>query len=107
MSRQELRSTGGNCQGDDRQESCSSAGNCQAGGPGRTQDSRQIPRLPGRVSPGTAGFISFKELDARWATPKGTAFRAFKRALTGLRETDDFIRLDALRDRDEIQRLRA
>ena len=25
MSRQELRSTGGNCQGDDRQESCSSA----------------------------------------------------------------------------------
>ena len=25
-SRQELRSTGGNCQGDDRQESCSSAG---------------------------------------------------------------------------------
>ena len=30
MSRQELRSTGGNCQGDDRQESCSSAGNCQA-----------------------------------------------------------------------------
>ena len=30
MSRQELRSTGGNCQGDDRQESCSSAGNFQA-----------------------------------------------------------------------------
>ena len=30
MSRQELRSTGGNCRGDDRQESCSSAGNCQA-----------------------------------------------------------------------------
>src|SRR5574338_1021073 len=30
LSRQELRSTGGNCQGDDRQESCSSAGNCQA-----------------------------------------------------------------------------
>ena len=30
MSRQELHSTGGNCQGDDRQESCSSAGNCQA-----------------------------------------------------------------------------
>ena len=30
VSRQELRSTGGNCQGDDRQESCSSAGNCQA-----------------------------------------------------------------------------
>ena len=30
MSRQELCSTGGNCQGDDRQESCSSAGNCKA-----------------------------------------------------------------------------
>ena len=30
MSRQELRSTGGNCQGDDRQKSYSSAGNCQA-----------------------------------------------------------------------------
>lgn len=59
------------------------------------------------MSPGTAGFISFKELDARWGTPKGTAFRAFKRALTGLRETHDFIRLDAVRDRDEIQRLRA
>src|SRR5574337_799272 len=33
MSRQELRSTGGNCQGDDRQESYSSAGNCQADEP--------------------------------------------------------------------------
>ena len=32
MSRQELCSTGGNCQGDDRQESYSSAGNCQADG---------------------------------------------------------------------------
>ena len=30
MSRQELHSTAGNCQADDRQESCSSAGNCQA-----------------------------------------------------------------------------
>ena len=30
LSRQELHSTAGNCQGDDRQESCSSAGNCQA-----------------------------------------------------------------------------
>src|SRR5574337_658900 len=27
---QELHSTAGNCQADDRQESCSSAGNCQA-----------------------------------------------------------------------------
>ena len=31
LSRQELQSTAGNCQADDRQESCSSAGNCQAG----------------------------------------------------------------------------
>ena len=30
LSRQELRSTAGNCQAVDRQESCSSAGNCQA-----------------------------------------------------------------------------
>ncbi|MEG9133883.1 hypothetical protein VPJ54_16970, partial [Acinetobacter baumannii] len=30
LSRQELHSTAGNCQADDRQESCSSAGNCQA-----------------------------------------------------------------------------
>ena len=30
LSRQELRSTAGNCQADDREESCSSAGNCQA-----------------------------------------------------------------------------
>ena len=59
------------------------------------------------MSLSTAGFISFKELDARWATPKGTAFRAFKHALPALRETHDFIRLDAVRDRDEIQHLRA
>ncbi|MBU6469388.1 MAG: hypothetical protein KGL00_03130 [Gammaproteobacteria bacterium] len=55
----------------------------------------------------TADFLSFKELDARWAVPKGTAFRAFKRALPALQETADFIRLDAVRDQDEIQRLRA
>ena len=30
LSWQELHSTAGNCQADDRQESCSSAGNCQA-----------------------------------------------------------------------------
>ena len=30
LRRQELRSSAGNCQADDRQESCSSAGNCQA-----------------------------------------------------------------------------
>ena len=30
LSGQELRSTTGNCQADDRQESCSSVGNCQA-----------------------------------------------------------------------------
>ena len=30
LSRQELRSTTGNCQADDREESCTSAGNCQA-----------------------------------------------------------------------------
>ena len=30
LSRQEIHSTAGNCQADDRQESCSSAGNCQA-----------------------------------------------------------------------------
>src|SRR5574337_918282 len=37
MSRQELRSTGGNCQEDDRQESCSSAGKHPANG--------TVPRL--------------------------------------------------------------
>jgi hypothetical protein len=52
-------------------------------------------------------FTSLKELDNAWATPKGSAFRAFKRTLPQLHEPEDFIRLDATRDRDEIQRLRA
>ena len=38
LSRQELNSTAGNCQADDRQESCSSAGNCQAEGGGHQED---------------------------------------------------------------------
>lgn len=38
--------------------------------------------------------------------PKGSAFRAFKRVLPQLQESRDFIRLDAVQNRDEIQRLR-
>lgn len=53
------------------------------------------------------GFTSFKELDSAWAMPKGSAFRAFKRALPQLQASRDFIRLDAVHDRDEVQRLRA
>ena len=48
MSRQELRSTGGNCQGDDKQESYSSAGICQADG--QTVHYVQLVRI--RVFPG-------------------------------------------------------
>ena len=51
MSRQELRSTGGNCQGDDRQESCSSAGNCQA-------DEQTVIKMGGGV------VINVKDLQA-------------------------------------------
>lgn len=51
-------------------------------------------------------FISFKELDTRWGAPEGTAFRTFKRALPELRENLDFMRLDAIQNRDQIQRLR-
>ena len=39
--------------------------------------------------------------------PKGSAFRAFKRALPQLQESRDFIRLDAARDQVEIEKLRA
>ncbi|MBU6510632.1 MAG: hypothetical protein KGL98_11300 [Gammaproteobacteria bacterium] len=58
------------------------------------------------MNPSTEGFTSFKELDRRWAAIKGSAFRAFKRALPGLQEGRDFLRLDAVADRDAIQRLR-
>lgn len=54
-----------------------------------------------------ANCISLKELDSRWAARKGTAFRAFKRALSQLQESRDFIRLDAVANRDEIQQLRS
>jgi hypothetical protein len=50
---------------------------------------------------------SFRQLDSLWAAPKGTAFRAFKRALPCLTENRDFMRLDAVRDHAEIESLRA
>jgi len=50
---------------------------------------------------------SFRELDKLWAAPKGTAFRAFKRALPLLNEDRDFVRLNAMRDHTEIETLRA
>ena len=59
------------------------------------------------MNPSTDGFTSFKELDSRWAANKGSAFRAFKRALPRLQEGRDFLRLDAVADREAIQRLRS
>ena len=51
-------------------------------------------------------LITFLELDRRWQARKGTAFRAFKRALPDLREGIDFIYLHAHRQADEIAALR-
>ncbi|MGB9430403.1 MAG: hypothetical protein WCC11_11120 [Gammaproteobacteria bacterium] len=59
------------------------------------------------MNPAAAYSTSFKELDRLWAAPKGTAFRAFKRALPSLTEDRDFVRLDGMRDHIEIETLRA
>lgn len=50
---------------------------------------------------------SFRELDQQWKAPKGTAFRAFKRALPTLTEGRDFIHLSPMHDADSIASLRA
>jgi len=52
-----------------------------------------------------AGGCTFRELDQRLGTVKGTAFRAFKRLLGELREGSDFLRLDAVADADQIAEL--
>mgnify|MGYP001552049369 FL=1 len=51
--------------------------------------------------------ITFLELDQRWQARKGTAFRAFKRALPELREGVDFRCLQSRRHAAEIAALRA
>lgn len=58
------------------------------------------------MTPDTAALTSLRELDGKWSVRKGTAFRAFKRALPGLVEGRDFIYLNAERERTEIERLR-
>lgn len=55
---------------------------------------------------GAAGLTSLRELDSVWAARKGTAFRAFKRALPGLVEGRDFIYLNVHSEQSEIERLR-
>ena len=50
-------------------------------------------------------WVTLRELDERLRLPKGTAFRAFKRA--GLAEGSDFRVLGAGADATEIARLRA
>lgn len=56
--------------------------------------------------PDSTSLTSFRELDTAWALRKGTAFRAFKRALPGLTEGRDFIYLSAHSQPEEIERLR-
>ena len=50
---------------------------------------------------------TLREVDLRLGRPKGSAFRAFKRQRTMLRENIDFIVLSAHTDNAEIERLRA
>lgn len=52
-------------------------------------------------------LTTFLELDQRWQTRKGTAFRAFKRVLPELREGTDFHYLHRQRHAAEIAGLRA
>lgn len=49
---------------------------------------------------------TFKEIDTRHGRPKGSAFRAFKRARETLREGIDYYHLDAARERERIEALR-
>lgn len=51
--------------------------------------------------------MSFRTLDGALEAPKGTAFRAFKRALPVLEEGRDFLRLEADRDAGAIAELKA
>lgn len=51
-------------------------------------------------------LTTFLELDRRWRVPKGTAFRAFKRALPELQEGTDFHYLHSQRHAAEIAALR-
>lgn len=50
---------------------------------------------------------SLRELDEQLGLRKGSAFRAFRRLEPGLREGEDFVVLQALRDRDRLAALRA
>lgn len=50
--------------------------------------------------------LSFKEIDQLYGSPKGTAFRAFKRLESRLSEGEHFHYLDARTRRDEIDALR-
>ena len=52
-------------------------------------------------------WSSFRELDEKWKTRKGTVFLAFKRALPSLREGIDFIYLSHEQHASEIEQLRA
>lgn len=53
-----------------------------------------------------AGWLTFRELDARCGAPKGTSFRAFKDVEPTLAEGRDFRVLRAATDAGPIVRLR-
>lgn len=51
--------------------------------------------------------MTFRTLDQLMDTPKGTAFRAFKRVLDELEEGNDHLRLESGPDADAIAELKA
>lgn len=51
--------------------------------------------------------LTLRQIDRLNGVPKGTAFRAFKRARDRLREGEDFHRFDATTHGEWIERLRA
>ena len=54
-----------------------------------------------------ADWLGFRELDQRAGTPKGEAFRAFRRLEGGWREGSDYLQLRAEDAPDAIAALRA
>lgn len=71
---------------------------------------REPPGMTDRDAPlehaGTA-VLTLRQLDRLNGVPKGTSFRAFKRALPRLTEGEDFFVLDPARDAERIAGLKA
>lgn len=63
--------------------------------------------MSGDASVVPADWLGFRELDQRAGTPKGEAFRAFRRLEVGWREGADYLQLRAEDAPDAIAVLRA